>query len=116
MLRRHNKHNARKVRLDGFVFDSIAESVRYQELRLMERIAQIARLEVHPKWPIYIGTERVCFVELDFKYIDKNGDLRYEDVKGQDTAMSRLKRRMLEAAYPEIHVEIVRMKRRRRAA
>lgn len=112
---RRNKWNARKVRLDGYVFDSIVESERYQELKMMQRAGQIASLTVHPKWPIEISGIRVCFVELDFKYLDNNGDWRYEDVKGKDTAMSRLKRRMVEAAH-EITVEVIRMKRRRRAA
>lgn len=106
------KFNARKVRLDGYVFDSIDESLRYGELKLLQRIGHVASLTVHPKWPIEINGIRVCFVELDFKYLDKNGDWRYEDVKGADTAMSRLKRRMLEAAH-EITVEVVRMRRRR---
>lgn len=112
---RRNKWNARKVRLDGYVFGSIMESERYAQLKLMQKIGQIASLTVHPKWPIEINGIRVCFVELDFKYLDKNGDWRYEDVKGADNAMSRLKRRMVEAAY-EITVEVIRMKRRRRAA
>lgn len=107
------KYNARKVRLDGYVFDSIDESLRYGELKLLQQVGQVALLTVHPKWPIEISGIRVCFVELDFKYLDKNGDWRYEDVKGADTALSRLKRRMIEAAYDEINVEVIRMRRRR---
>lgn len=107
-----NKYNARKVRLDGYVFDSIDESHRYLELKMLQQIGQISSLTIHPKWPIEISGIRVCFVELDFKYLDKADDWRHEDVKGSDTAMSRLKRRMLEAAH-EITVEVVRMRRRR---
>lgn len=107
------KFNARKVRLDGYVFDYIDESHRYLELKMLQQLGKISSLEVHPKWPIEINGIRVCFVELDFKYLDSHEDWRHEDVKGADTAMFRLKRRMLEAAYPDITVELIRMRRRR---
>ena len=51
-------------------------------------------------------TKRICIVELDFLYTDKNGDIHNEDTKGFITALSSLKRKLLKAATG-IVVEIV---------
>lgn len=102
-----NKYHAKKSRIDGYSFDSQAEARRYGELRLMEKAGEISGLEVHPVFPIEIQGRPVCKVILDFRYADKNGDVVYEDVKGQQTALSALKKKMVEAQYG-IDVEIIR--------
>lgn len=105
--KRANKFNAKKVRLDGYVFDSGLEARRYGELKILERVGDVTDLEVHPVFPIEINGIRICKVILDFSYTDKNSCRVHEDAKGNDTALSRLKRRMVEAAY-SIDVVIVR--------
>lgn len=102
-----NKYHAKKSRIDGYSFDSQAEARRYGELRLMEKAGEISGLEVHPVYPIEIQGRPVCKVILDFSYKTKDGDDVHEDVKGVDTALSRLKRKMVEAQY-SINVEVVR--------
>ncbi len=90
------------------MFDSMIEHRRYCELKLMQRAKEIRELEVHPRYEIvWPGDhERICFVELDFQYTDKTGLVHVEDVKGHDTALSKLKRRLVKAAY-RVEVEIV---------
>lgn len=90
------KYNAKKVKLDGYTFDSKAEAKRYSELCLLRKVRAIDQFEIHPKFPIVINGVKVCTVILDFQYWDES--LRttvYEDVKGVDTPMSRLKRKLL---------------------
>ena len=72
----------------------------------MQRAGEISQLEVHPPFKIEINNRPVCTVILDFAYVTKAGDRVYEDVKGHMTALSALKRKMVEAAYM-IDVEIV---------
>lgn len=90
-------------------FDSVSEAKRYGELKLLHRAGEITYLHVHPifdvVWPK--TGEKICRVELDFHYIDKEGVDHYEDVKGVDTALSKLKRKIVEASH-KIKVEIVR--------
>lgn len=109
-----NKYNAKQVRADGYLFKSLDEYARYQELKLLERGKFIRELRVHPRWPISINGTHVCTVELDFDYLDGHGVRRHEDVNGQDNAMSRLKRKLVEAQHG-ITVTVVRMPRRRHA-
>lgn len=104
-----SKYNARHVREDGYLFDSKAEHRRYSELKRLQKAKLIEGLEVHPKFRAAIGGVKICVIELDFRYFDKTKNrLIYEDVKGVDTSMSRLKRKILKALYPEVELYLLR--------
>ena len=103
-----SKYRAKRVADNGYLFASKLEHRRYCELRLLEKAGEIRGLMVHPRYEIiWPGeTKRICIVELDFLYTDKNGDIHNEDTKGFITALSSLKRKLLKAATG-IVVEIV---------
>ena len=95
--------------LDGYTFDSKAEMQRYAQLRLLERANDIQNLQVHPSWVVkWPGTDvTICLVELDFSYTDVGqGRFRVEDVKGVDTALSKVKRKLVEQAF-RLKVEMI---------
>jgi hypothetical protein len=104
-----SKYNAKPTySKDGYRFDSKREHERYEQLRLMEKAGQINNLTIHPLYPIKWPTDGspICIVELDFDYSDINGTAHHEDVKGADTALSKLKRKLVEAAY-HFKVELI---------
>ncbi len=105
-----NKYHAKRVQVDNIWFDSKRETARYAELKMMQECKCIAKLQIHPVFPIPQSgypLPHICDVELDFKYWSIAEDRYvYEDVKGKDTPMSRLKRKLVEAFY-SIKVEIV---------
>ena len=105
MIKR-NKFNAVLVKADGHTFQSKAEHKRYCELKILERGCEISDLKVHPKFPIFINNVKVCDVLGDLEYIE-NGKWIVEDVKGQDTAMSRFKRKLVKAAYPSVDWRVI---------
>ena len=45
-----NKYKNKKTQVDMYVFDSIAESKRYRELKLLERVGEIKDLELQPRF------------------------------------------------------------------
>ncbi len=45
-----NKYRNKKVQVDMYVFDSIRESQRYKELKLLERAGEISNLELQPRF------------------------------------------------------------------
>lgn len=45
-----NKYRNKKVQVDMYVFDSIAESKRYKELVLLEKAGEICNLELQPRF------------------------------------------------------------------
>lgn len=114
------KYKNKRVQYDGYKFDSIRECERYKELCLLQDAGEITVLEVQPKFPLRCGdTEikirsgrypngrRVSYY-ADFSYRDeRTGKRVVEDVKGQDTPVSRLKRAIVEAQYG-VPVTIVR--------
>lgn len=106
-----NKYNAKRVQIDGIWFDSKAEAKRYNELKLMRAAKLIVDLKVHPSLKIpsaeFVNMPQICTVELDFYYFDFKTKLYvWEDVKGRDNPLSKLKRKLVEAFYG-IKVEVV---------
>ena len=103
-----NKYNAKKVSLDGYAFDSIRESERYQELKLLEKAGEIRALRVHPVINLqpafmYRGTRiRGILYESDFYYVEEHDGIGidvYEDVKGFETPVFKLKWKLLLFQY-----------------
>ena len=63
-----NKYNAIKTEVDGFIFDSKAEALRYSELKLLEKVGEVRNLVLQPKFPCQIRGELVCTYIADFSY------------------------------------------------
>ena len=103
--------------LDGSVFDSKAEMLRFQELRLLERAGKIINLRRQVKYPLIINGRpvlirsdgypegRAAKYTADFVYTDIDGNddwpLRetIEDMKGFSTEAARLRIAVVEALY-----------------
>ena len=95
---KENKYHNRKVTVDGITFDSVKEMARWQELRLMERAGEITglvrqvKIEIIPKTKLYRAVSYVA----DFVYFDKReGKTVYEDTKGMQTEVYKLKKKLL---------------------
>jgi len=93
-----NKYRAIPTTIDGIIFASKREAARYAELKIMQKAWLITDLQLQPTYQIVINGIKVCKVKLDFSY-SKNGALIVEDVKGVDTPVSRLKRKLVKAMH-----------------
>lgn len=102
-----NKYRAKPVEIDGFRFASKAEARRYQELLLLEKARKITKVTLQPAYIITINDHKICKVIGDFHYTE-NGKIVVEDVKGMDTPLSRLKRKLVKACYPHLDWRVVR--------
>jgi Protein of unknown function (DUF1064) len=108
----YSKYKAKPQTVDGHRFASQLEARRYQELRFLERTGEITGLVLHPRFHIRWPGEpnpanEICIVELDFMYYHEIGKRwHYEDTKGVDTALSRLKRKLVKAMH-DIDVELI---------
>ena len=107
-----NKYRNKKVQIDRYVFDSIAEGARYRELALLERAGKIKNLELQPRFLLQEGfkkngkTYRKIEYIADFKY-EENGKIVVEDVKGMQTDVFKLKHKLFEHKYPEYELRII---------
>lgn len=98
-----------------YVFDSIAESKRYKELALLQRAGKITELQLQPKFLLQESfrkngkTYRKIEYIADFMYEEKN-KIIVEDVKGKETEVFKLKRKLFEKKYPALELKIIKMK------
>ena len=107
-----NKYRNKKVIVDDYIFDSIQESKRYKELKILLRAGKISDLELQPhfllqdKFKKNGKTYRKIEYIADFKYIE-NGKTIVEDVKGIQTDVFKLKHKIFEKLYPELELRII---------
>ena len=107
-----NKYRNKKVIVEDYVFDSLQESKRYKELKLLLRAGQISNLELQPHFLLQDSfkkngkTYRKIEYIADFKYIE-NGKTIVEDVKGIQTDVFKLKHKLFEKKYPELELRII---------
>jgi hypothetical protein len=100
-----SKYGNRKIEIDGYVFDSVREGRRYSELKILEASGEISNLELQPEFPCVVNGKKICKYRADFRYIS-NGDTVVEDSKGFRTTIYKLKKRLVEALYDVVIVEV----------
>ena len=92
--RSFSKFKNKRVKLDGYTFDSIAEAKHYQHTLLPRfKAGEITHLEVHPRIKCIVDGDLICTYIADFSC------LVYEDVKGFKTDVYKLKKKLVEACY-----------------
>jgi len=107
-----SKYGNKSVGYSGYIFDSLAECRRYQELIILENNGDISNLVVHPRFILQEPfthnhiRERAIAYEADFCYSEA-GKTIVEDVKGFKTKEYLLKRKLFLFKYPDVNfVEI----------
>lgn len=95
------KYHNRKSMVDGIEFDSVKESKRYAELRLLERAGEIESLELQKEFILIPAqkidgklVERAVKYRADFSY-KENGQEVVEDTKGVRTRDYIIKRKLM---------------------
>lgn len=107
-----NKYRNKKVIVDDYIFDSVQESRRYKELKLLLREGEISNLELQPRFLLQDSfkkngkTFRKIEYVADFQYIE-DGKTIVEDVKGMQTDVFKLKHKIFEKKYPDLTLKIV---------
>lgn len=115
------KYRNRKVEYDEITFDSQAEFEYYLILKAREAAGQISKLEVHSKFMLQEGFKdrdgkRVppIHYKADFTYVDDNGDSVVVDVKGFETPVWKIKRKLFLFRYPELRLDVIAVNSKRR--
>ena len=110
-----NKYKNKKVQIDMYVFDSIAESRRYKELALLEKAGEIENLQLQPKFLLQESFKKNGKTYREREYIadvmcEERGKVIVEDVKGMETKEFKIKRKLFEYKYPSLELRIIKMK------
>lgn len=100
------KYHNKKVKYDGYTFDSIREKNYYIKLKLLEKAGKIKELELQkefelqPSFKLNNKTSRKITYRADFTYKTTEDDkLHVIDVKGYRTDVYRLKKKLFEYKY-----------------
>ena len=119
MTTKPSKYHNKKIIVDGKVFDSKKEYLRYKELELLERAGKIQNLNRQVEYlliPAQFGIvvdengthkrvclERACYYKADFTYTE-DGKFVVEDSKGFRTPDYKIKRKLM------LHLHNIRIK------
>jgi hypothetical protein len=97
--KRRNKYGAESSWINGIRFASKAEARYYQNLVYRERLGEVTDVKLQEPFTV-LGPKGqvVCVYRADFVFWDvKEGRQRVIDVKGMQTPLFKLKKRVVEA-------------------
>jgi hypothetical protein len=98
-----HKYNAVPQKRDGHRYDSKAELAFSQQLDQAKRAGVIIQYLRQVPFHLPGGVKYVC----DFCIFEAGGAVRFVDVKGMDTPVSKVKRKQVEELYAPIVIEVV---------
>lgn len=105
---KRTKYGATKTMVDGILFDSKREAAYYSELKIREKAGEVTGVEMQRPFAL-LGSNGMLMAtfKADFCFWDNTaGRFRCIDVKGFDTPVGKLKRKMMKGLLG-IDVEIV---------
>lgn len=92
---RGNKYSASKTTVDGILFDSKAEAIYYEQLKLLREQGVILYFLRQVPFDLPGNTKYRC----DFMVVDEEGP-QYIDIKGHATKDFKRAKKQVEALYP----------------
>ena len=108
-----SKYNNRKTVVDGITFDSKKEADYYCALKLLKQSGEIRDFGLQPKYELQPAFEKngkkyrpITYV-ADFVIVNNDGTTEVVDVKGVETQVFKIKKKMFEYQYPELELKIV---------
>ncbi len=105
--KKKNKYNAIKVTVDNILFDSIRESERYLELKMLLRTGVIRDLELQVLYECVVKNVWICDYVADFLYVvTATGESVTEDSKGYRNRVYIMKKNLVLACFGITIVEV----------
>lgn len=101
-VKKGNKYNNTPQLYNGNRYDSKKEASYAQELDLRLRAKDIKEWTRQVKVPLKINGYQITNYYLDFKIIHNDDSVEWIEIKGFETEVWRLKKKLFEALLPEI--------------
>ena len=101
-----SKYNNKVVQMDGYTFDSSAEAKYYEQLKWAQEHKQILFFRLQPRYQLQEAftkngtTFRKIDYIADFEIHNLDGSIEVIDVKGVETDVFKIKRKLFEKIYP----------------
>ena len=115
--RSQNKYGAIKIMIDDHTFDSKLEAEYYLYLLEQLELGEIKEFSIQPVYELQprftkringkVKTYRKIEYRADFLVRDKNNETLIIDTKGRETDIFKMKQKMFEYVYPDLHLLVV---------
>lgn len=109
--RRRSKYNARRTVYNGVTYDSRREAEVAAELDMLRRASDPKRCVIdvqrQVRIPLVVNGQKICTHVLDFLVTYADGRKELVEVKGYETAVWKLKRKLLEATWLREHEDVI---------
>lgn len=96
--------------LDGIVFDSAAERDYAAQLEHQKKLGIIVAYQRQFPFELTSHGKKICTHYVDFLVYQANEGESVHEVKGHETDLWKIKRKLFEACYPEIPYIVVKPK------
>lgn len=113
IAKKKNKYRNIKTTVDGIEFDSIKEADYYCQLKLLKRAGEIKdfglqpRYELQPTFRKNGTTHRSITYVADFVIDNNDGTTEIIDIKGVETQVFKIKKKLFEYKYPDKNLKII---------
>ncbi len=104
--KKKSKYNAKRVRVDGILFDSQKEADYYCSLKLLYRAGAITGFCRQARFILNESDEAIEYV-CDFIVFHNDGTFEVVDTKGIETDTFRLKHKLFKEKYSGLELKIV---------
>ena len=98
--RTKNKYGAKKQTYNGIKYDSTFEAKVAEELDWRLKAGELVEVKRQVKCALHVGTVLITNYYVDFRTVDKNGQVNYIEAKGFETAEWKIKKRLFMALLP----------------
>lgn len=102
-----SKYKNVKQTYDGYSYDSRLEAQKAHELDLLVKAGEIVEWERQFKVSIEYDGKKICDYYCDFRALLPDGSYELIEIKGMETAVYRLKRKLLEIMWLPEHLDHV---------
>ena len=108
-----SKYKSKKAEVDGYTFDSKAEARYYEQLKWLLANKEIKSFRLQPRYTLLESfrkngkTFRKIEYIADFEIHHIDGSIEVVDVKGFETPVFSIKRKLFEKLYPDHRLSIV---------
>lgn len=111
MKKKGNKYGAKKTTVDGILFHSKREAEYYGQLKMMKRAGKIKDFKRQVSFSLYAmcdyESKKVCDHIVDFLVLTLDGKKEVHEVKGMETDVWKLKKKIFEANYTFIPYKVI---------
>lgn len=112
-IKKKSKYRNKKVTIDGIEFDSKKEAHYYMQLKLLKQSGEIKDFGLQEKFVLQEGftkngtRHRPITYYADFIIDNLDGSTDVVDVKGMETQVFKIKKKLFEYKYPNLELKII---------